>query len=60
MILCLCRGIPDQAVTAVIHQGASSLDEIIGACDAGSDCGACHASLLDMLLEAGELVAARR
>ena len=49
MIVCLCRGVPEDAVGAVIARGASSLDDIVTACDAGSDCGACHEHMLGML-----------
>jgi bacterioferritin-associated ferredoxin len=49
MIVCLCRGVPEAAVGAVIDAGASSLDDISAACTAGADCGGCHESLLDML-----------
>ena len=52
VIICLCRGVQDRAVGAVIADGASTLDEIVDACGAGSDCGACHASLLELLAEA--------
>jgi bacterioferritin-associated ferredoxin len=49
MIVCLCRGVAEDAVGAVIDQGASSLDDIVSACAAGSDCGACHDQMLCML-----------
>ena len=49
MILCLCRGVVDGVVNAVIAEGASSLEQISAACAAGSDCGACHESLLELL-----------
>ena len=53
MILCLCRGVPETAVGAVIADGASSLDDITSACDAGADCGACHEYMLGMLAGRG-------
>ncbi|HEV8617841.1 MAG TPA: (2Fe-2S)-binding protein [Methylomirabilota bacterium] len=49
MIVCLCRGVADRAIGAAIADGASTLTDIVAACAAGSDCGACHASLLAML-----------
>ena len=52
MILCVCRAVQDRVVGAAIVEGASTLDEIVAACAAGSDCGACHVSLLDMLVAA--------
>ena len=61
MILCLCRGVPETAVGAIIADGASSLDDITSACEAGADCGACHEHMLGMLAGRGachELTAA--
>ena len=49
MIVCLCRGVQEGAVTAAITGGASTLDELVAACTAGSDCGACRISLLEIL-----------
>ena len=45
MIACLCRGISDKAVRAVIAGGARSVSEIRRACGAGGDCGACRSML---------------
>ena len=53
MILCLCRGVPETAVGAVIADGASSLDDITSKCEAGADCGACHEYMLCMLAGRG-------
>ena len=49
MIVCLCRGVGESAVNAAITEGASTLDELVAACTAGSDCGACRISLLEIL-----------
>jgi len=51
MIVCLCRGVTDQVVGAAIADGASTVTDVVAACGAGSDCGACQASLLAMLAE---------
>ena len=50
MILCLCRGVSDRAVEAMIADGASSVAQIERACGAGGDCGACG-DLPDALVE---------
>jgi bacterioferritin-associated ferredoxin len=50
MILCLCRGVSDRTVEAVIADGAHSVAQIERACGAGGDCGACG-DLLDALVE---------
>lgn len=52
MILCLCSGISDHTVRATIRGGAATLDEVVSACRAGADCGACQEALLDLLDEA--------
>ena len=49
MILCLCRGVSDRAVRAVIDAGAATVDDVTAACAAGSDCGACHEMLEEVL-----------
>ncbi|HEY7434741.1 MAG TPA: (2Fe-2S)-binding protein, partial [Methylomirabilota bacterium] len=50
MILCLCRGVSDRTVEAVIAGGARTVAQIERACGAGGDCGACR-DLLDALVE---------
>jgi bacterioferritin-associated ferredoxin len=52
MILCLCRGVSDQAVRTVIDDGAATLDDVSVACEAGTDCGACQDMVLELLAEA--------
>ena len=52
MILCLCVGVSDHTVRATIRGGAATLDEVVAACRAGADCGACQDALLDLLDEA--------
>jgi bacterioferritin-associated ferredoxin len=41
MVVCLCRGLSDSTIEAVITAGASSVDELAEACGAGVDCRAC-------------------
>lgn len=52
MIVCLCRGVSERTVKAVIGAGAATLDDVAAACAAGSDCGACQDMLLDLLDDA--------
>jgi bacterioferritin-associated ferredoxin len=59
MIVCLCRGVRDAVVGAVIAEGAETVADIIAACDAGADCGGCHASLLGLLADRDPAVATR-
>jgi bacterioferritin-associated ferredoxin len=51
MILCLCQGVSDHTVRATIRDGAGTLDEVVAACAAASDCGACQDAVLDLLAE---------
>lgn len=57
MIICLCQGVSDRTVRAAIGAGAASLDDVSSACSAGSDCGVCQATILDMLASARRAVA---
>jgi bacterioferritin-associated ferredoxin len=41
MIACLCRGLSESAILAIIARGASTVAKIRAACGAGGDCGAC-------------------
>jgi len=44
VIVCSCRRISDRTVDAAAA-GASSIDEVIARCGAGSRCGGCHPEL---------------
>ncbi|MEZ4270693.1 MAG: (2Fe-2S)-binding protein [Myxococcota bacterium] len=51
MIICSCRGISQNRILETILGGASSIDDLAFACDAGLDCGSCRASLVELLAE---------
>lgn len=42
MIVCVCRGVSERQVEAVVTAGAKTVDQVSRACGAGSDCGACR------------------
>jgi bacterioferritin-associated ferredoxin len=42
MIVCVCRGVSESQVEAVVTAGAKTVDHVSRACGAGSDCGACR------------------
>jgi bacterioferritin-associated ferredoxin len=42
MIVCVCRGVSERQVEAVVAAGATTADQVSRACGAGSDCGACR------------------
>ena len=52
MITCLCRGVSDATIRALIARGARSVGDIHRACGAGGDCGACGVLLADMVEQA--------
>jgi len=49
MIVCVCRGVSDRTVRAVIAGGAQTRDEVQKACGAGTNCGKCRAMLSEFL-----------
>jgi bacterioferritin-associated ferredoxin len=54
MIVCLCRGVPEQTIQRVIASGARTVDDVSRVCGAGTDCGACSRALAEMVREAGD------
>jgi len=52
MIACLCHGVSDTAIRALIARGARTVSEIRQACGAGGDCGSCRSMLAALVAEA--------
>jgi bacterioferritin-associated ferredoxin len=50
MIVCICRGASDRDIRAAIQGGARCVDTLEG-CGIGGDCGGCHDTLREMLVE---------
>jgi bacterioferritin-associated ferredoxin len=50
MIVCLCRGLAEHALRALIARGGDTRERLAAACGAGNDCGGCS-PMLDALLE---------
>ncbi len=42
MIVCVCRGVSERQVEAVVAAGATTADQVARACGSGTDCGACR------------------
>jgi bacterioferritin-associated ferredoxin len=42
MFVCLCKGVTERAVWGAIRSGARTVEDIGGACGAGTGCGSCH------------------
>jgi bacterioferritin-associated ferredoxin len=51
MIVCLCRGVSEGEIRAVVASGARCAEAVTDACGAGGDCGSCILSLIDLLAE---------
>lgn len=49
MILCVCKGVSDKKVRAVMDEGCKTVKEVGSACSAGTDCGICARAIHDML-----------
>ena len=49
MYVCCCNAVTDREVAEAIASGARTRAEVTGACGAGGDCGACHATIEGML-----------
>jgi bacterioferritin-associated ferredoxin len=52
MILCVCRGVSDREVAAVVEGGAATIAEVRRRCGAGTDCGSCLADIKALLADA--------
>jgi bacterioferritin-associated ferredoxin len=50
MIVCLCRGLGENAIRATIERGGDTRDRLAALCGAGNDCGGCT-PILDALLD---------
>lgn len=53
MYVCLCNSVTETDVRALIGDGASTADEVIEQSGAGSGCGGCLGTLLEVLTIAG-------
>jgi bacterioferritin-associated ferredoxin len=54
MIVCLCRGVSDRTVHALVAAGARTHDDVKKACGAGGDCGKCRTMLAELIDEGRE------
>lgn len=57
MIVCHCRAVNHREIEAVVADGARSIPEVTRACGAGGDCGGCHPTIADLVVESVEAVA---
>jgi bacterioferritin-associated ferredoxin len=58
MIVCVCAGVSERKLRAVIADGATTMREIERRCGAGAGCGSCRPAVRQCLRESREAVAA--
>jgi bacterioferritin-associated ferredoxin len=58
MIVCLCRGISERHIEAIVASGAKTAGDVSRACGAGTDCGACSHLVAALVEEARNTVCA--
>jgi assimilatory nitrate reductase catalytic subunit len=47
--ICACKGVDERTIQQVIINGASTLDAVMRACGAGSECGSCKPEIQQLL-----------
>jgi bacterioferritin-associated ferredoxin len=52
MIVCVCAGVSERQLEAVVAGGATTLKEVGRRCGAGTGCGACRSLVRDVLRRA--------
>ena len=57
MIVCLCQGVSEKKVRAVIDAGALTRRDVTNACRAGAGCGGCHPTIRNLIREHQSLAA---
>jgi len=50
--VCLCRAVSDRKVRKAISHGATTVEEVGGACGAGTGCGGCRPEIEALLCAA--------
>jgi len=58
MIVCSCFGISSADIEELVEDGVDTVAAVSACCGAGSDCGACHAQLTE-IIAVSRLVARR-
>ena len=51
MFVCVCLAVTESEIAAAIESGAKTREDVTHACLAGSDCGACHGMIEQMIEE---------
>jgi len=51
MIVCVCAGVSERKLAAVVADGATTMKEVARKCGAGEGCGACRPLIRECLRE---------
>jgi bacterioferritin-associated ferredoxin len=49
MYVCVCLAVTDSTIREAVEDGARTIACVTRRCGAGGDCGACHATIEDMI-----------
>ena len=49
MILCVCKGVSDKRVRALVDDGCETDRQVGSRCSAGTDCGICVRAIRDLI-----------
>jgi len=52
LLVCHCRRVCDRTIRECIRDGAASIEEVGGACGAGTGCGGCQPAIASLLAKA--------
>jgi bacterioferritin-associated ferredoxin len=55
-IICICNAVSQEEIQAAIVAGARTVEEVMTACNAESDCGSCQYYIEDMIEEYLEVI----
>lgn len=48
-IICHCLGVRDRTITKAVQRGATTIGDVQALCEAGTECGGCHAAVADLI-----------
>lgn len=60
MIVCHCRVVSDRQITAAVQAGATDVDEVTAACQAGAECYGCHDRICEIVDSLAQIPHLRR
>jgi bacterioferritin-associated ferredoxin len=49
MLVCICKGVSEQAIDSAVESGARTVEAVGRICGAGTDCGSCHEAIEELI-----------